>query len=567
MNRTEIKKKLNQVFDDNLHTKIWHNILDWVIIGLIILSSLEVFLSTFSSISEQIGPLLKFVDIFTTIFFTIEVSLRIWAADMLNPKYKGFKGRLRYCFSFYGLIDILSTYPALYGLITAVPITVLKIFRVMRLLRIFRYMKSFKILGDAVASKKEELVISFSFLSILTVILSFLLYYAEHNAQPELCENAWQTLVWAFAKYLGDPGKIADFPMVTPAGHFIAAIVGALGIAIFAVPAGLISSGFLEVIEEERHREELEKNLDKLRNAFERKQDIHTLYQIMPPYLSIPEIQARMRLTEESIFETVDSSSEFRIINVASTIPVDRNPQDRLAVEHFKTNRPYGCMIDRKSKVTIVSPSNIVDPVIGHFAYYVAKIGGFNYVSRELGETRPYRSFYMAPDGVVLPGYKEFVKDIDSLTTKKGSWVISFLAASGTNEQEFPEQVHFGYGGSRGDSSFGADDLLISDIQQGDELMKCIEGDLKEKFDVSSDRQKYHQTNNPKVFIRHLKNRANINGLVVRVAWSLSCHDTRRTAIAKTFADSIKSVIEPDHVNEETSHLKEKGVGYAYQEI
>ena len=38
------KQKLNQVFDDNLHTKIWHNILDWVIIGLILVSSLEVFL-------------------------------------------------------------------------------------------------------------------------------------------------------------------------------------------------------------------------------------------------------------------------------------------------------------------------------------------------------------------------------------------------------------------------------------------------------------------------------------------------------------------------------------------
>ena len=105
------KQKLNQVFDDNLHTKIWHNILDWVIIGLILVSSLEVFLSTFSGLTENYGGILKFIDVFTTVVFTIEVTLRIWAADALDPKYAGFKGRVRYCFSFYGLIDILSTYP------------------------------------------------------------------------------------------------------------------------------------------------------------------------------------------------------------------------------------------------------------------------------------------------------------------------------------------------------------------------------------------------------------------------------------------------------------------------
>ena len=73
---------------------------------------------------------------------------------------------------------------------------------------------------------------------------------------------------------------------------------------------------------------------------------------------------------------------------------IDEYPNARLAVEHFEVNTPYGCCIDRNSNVTIVSPSCIADPVIGYFAYYLAKIGGFNYLSRELGEVRPYRSFY-----------------------------------------------------------------------------------------------------------------------------------------------------------------------------
>lgn len=51
----KFKQKLNQVFDDNLHTKQWHIIVDYVIIGFIVISTLEVFLSTYSGIVERYG--------------------------------------------------------------------------------------------------------------------------------------------------------------------------------------------------------------------------------------------------------------------------------------------------------------------------------------------------------------------------------------------------------------------------------------------------------------------------------------------------------------------------------
>ena len=85
----EFKKGLSRVFDDNLHTKKWHNYVDYAIIGLIIISTLEVFLSTYSGIVERYSRWLNFVDYFTTIFFTIEVCLRIWCADLIEDKYKG----------------------------------------------------------------------------------------------------------------------------------------------------------------------------------------------------------------------------------------------------------------------------------------------------------------------------------------------------------------------------------------------------------------------------------------------------------------------------------------------
>lgn len=176
----KLKQRLGRVFDDDLKTWQWKNIADWTIIGLIIVSTVEVFLSTFDSISQRYSGWLKAIDLFTTIFFTVEVTLRIWCADLIDPKYKGFWGRVRYCFSFDGLVDLVSTYSFYVALLFPVPYAALKVLRVFRLLRVFRYMKSFRLMGDAFRSKRSELWISLQFLCIVTLILSFLLFFVEH---------------------------------------------------------------------------------------------------------------------------------------------------------------------------------------------------------------------------------------------------------------------------------------------------------------------------------------------------------------------------------------------------
>ena len=561
-NKDSFKLSLARVFDDNLRTRQWQNILDYVIIGLIVLSTIEVFLSTYENAVEKYGHVLKFIDWFTTIFFTIEVTLRIWSADLQDERYKGFKGRLRYCFSFYGLIDILSTYPFYLHFFMPMPYVALKVLRVFRLLRIFRYMKSFRILGDAIKSKKDELTVSMAFLSILTVILSFLLYFAEHSAQPELCENGWKTMVWAFAKYLGDPGKIADFPLVTVWGNIIAIIVGVLGIAIFAVPAGLVSSGFIEVIEERKKEEEIKKNTEKLRKAFERKLDRPSDFQVVPMFVSIPDIICRLKMSESDIFCALKNSTEFRLVNLAATQTNDKHPEDRLVVEHFFANTEYGICIDRGSKVTIVSPSSLADPIIGNFSYYVAKIGGFNYISRELGELRPYKSFYLISDIEAVSGLRAFMDDVNRLTNRDDSWCITLLAASGAMEPEYPTQFHFCYGGKKGDESYNSNTLLIHDIEGFDDMYNDLRGQLKSEFGFDTDRQRFHDSSNPKIYIRHLENKERINAFMVRIAWSAMCWDTRRILIAKMLSDCFAEHY-TEGIKPYSDELTIKGIGYS----
>lgn len=556
----KFREKLNRVFDDNLHTKQWHNYVDYAIIGLIIISTVEVFLSTYDCIVERYGKWLHFVDWFTTIFFTIEVSLRIWCADLLDEKYKGFWGRIKYCFSFYGMIDILSTYPFYLHFFIKIPYAALKALRIARLLRIFRYMKAFSILSRAIKAKKQEMVVSLQFLAIVTLILSFILFFVEHEVQPDVYNNGWKSVVWAFAQYIGDPGGFAETPPISFIGRLIACAIGILGIAIFAVPAGLIGSAFTEVMSADNHEVEIEENKKKLHLAFERKMCRFTRLQIMPLNLSIQEIIARMRMTENEIIEAVEHSQDFRIINIASTVPVDDRPMDKLAIEHFIVNRPYGCMIDRGSKVTIVSPSSLVDPVIGAYTYYFAKLGGFNYISREVGELRPYKSFYNCSQDV--PGLEEYMSDIEKLSAKDGSWVVTLLAASGANEPELPSQIHLTYGGKKGDASLEAPSVVIRDKEIAKAMFADIENLLESEYGINTDRQKYHDSANQNMFMRKLSNAESVNGLIIRIAWSCMYWDSRRIKIAQSMAEIIKKYAEPEVGLDLDPELKVKGIAY-----
>ena len=67
----KFKEQLARVFDSDLRTKQWENYADYAIIGLIVISTIEVFLSTYDGIVEKYGKFLHFIDYFTTICFTI----------------------------------------------------------------------------------------------------------------------------------------------------------------------------------------------------------------------------------------------------------------------------------------------------------------------------------------------------------------------------------------------------------------------------------------------------------------------------------------------------------------
>lgn len=561
--KNTFKKQLARIFDNDLRTKQWENYPDYVIIGLIVLSTLSVFISTFN-VSPLCEKVLSVIDIVTVIAFTIEVTLRIWAADELDEKYKGFWGRVRYCFTFYGMIDILSTYTFYVSLFFPLPYSALKALRVVRLLRVFRYMHSFRLLQTAISSKAKEMWVSLQFLVIVTLMLSFVLFFYEHNAQPEVYDNGFKSVVWAFAQYVGDPGNFADTPPVTLVGRLIACIIGLLGIALFAVPAGLIGAGFSEAMEDEKLAAKTKKNIGKLKVAFERKLDRPTGFQIIPQHISLCDIQARVGLKQDDIIDAVEESENFRLVNLAVTQTIEEHPQDKLVVEHFMVNRPYGCCIDRGSKITIVSSISFIEPSAGNFSYYVALIGGFNYISRELGEKRPYRSFYKFDRADEIPGLAEYMDDLNRLTAREDAWVVSLLPASGANEPSYPTQIHFTAGGKKGDEDLNTNGPTVIDKVLFKGLLDDAAEVFANEFGLGTDFQRYHgdSLNGDKLFSYKLDTAATLNSFTMRIAWSVSLWDSRRIAVAKRLAELLAKHIEGRDELEFDPELKVKKSGY-----
>lgn len=542
MTISTFKLELARVFDDNLRTKQWHNYVDYAIIGLIIISTLEVFASTYDSIVERFGGILHIIDYTTTFIFTIEIILRIWCADLISDKYKGFCGRLRYCCSFYGIIDIISTFPFYLSFFVRIPYVALKALRIARLLRVFRYIKAFNILSRAMSSKKDEMVVSVQFLAIITLILSFILFFVEHEVQPEVYDNGWKSVVWAFAQYIGDPGNFADTPPITFVGRIIACIIGVLGIAIFAVPAGLIGSGFSEIMEQDSKKEKIEKDIQSIVHTFKFEKDQqHTQMFVVPRYKLVNTITTRKYIPFDDILKAVQASDCLHLYDLANSMNSADHPDSNLVLINYKRNTPYGCCIDRGSKITIVSTSGPSEPCTGWLAYHIAKLGGFNYVAKEIEtDLDNPTSYYNVSNNAKCPNLPLFIEDINRLASRSGSWVIPILGAIGLKNR--PTQFHFCYNSNKHDSSYDDPNSIVKDYATFDKMYTAVAQMLESNYNYLCDKNEWYAISKNNIS-RNIKVE---NSFTLRVEGFVWIFDNRYMSVIKNLAETLHNILEPE---------------------
>ena len=145
------------------------------------------------------------------------------------------------------------------------------------------------------------------------------------------------------------------------------------------------------------------------------------------------------------------------------------------------------------------------------------------------------------------------------MANSKEHWIVTWLAASGANEPNFPTQFHFTYGAKKGDETYNDPNITINDIDMFEDLYQDFSNLLENKYQLFTDKQRYHTNASSKFFARQLENK--INAISLRVAWSVTCWDMRAIQLAQEFATVLNK-----HVNKcenpTVADLKKSGIGY-----
>ncbi len=215
----------------------------------ILLNVIVVILETVKPIHALFFVEFAFIDAFSVIFFSIEYILRLWVCVQNRNFSSPVRGRIRYALTPLAIIDFLSVAPFYLPMFLPVDLRILRIlrlFRIIRILKLGHYSTAVAVVGRVIVRKKEELLISLSILVIAIILASSMMYYAEHEVQPEAFDSIPHAMWWAIVT-LATVGYGDVYP-ITILGKVLGGVVLVAGIMIFALPTAIFAAGFIEDI-------------------------------------------------------------------------------------------------------------------------------------------------------------------------------------------------------------------------------------------------------------------------------------------------------------------------------
>lgn len=199
--------------------------------SLIAISILTFATETLPDNSPAATTALRWIEHIIIILFSIEYLMRLYVAT----------SRVRFAFSFFGLIDLASILP--YYLALGVDLRSLRAFRFLRLIRILklaRYSRAAQRFHRAFLLAKEEILLFFCGSMLLLFLAAVGIYYFENEAQPEVFASVFHALWWAICT-LTTVGYGDAYP-ITAGGKIFASSILIVGLGVVAVPAGLMAS-------------------------------------------------------------------------------------------------------------------------------------------------------------------------------------------------------------------------------------------------------------------------------------------------------------------------------------
>ncbi|XP_078481106.1 voltage gated potassium channel subunit isoform X3 [Ciona intestinalis] len=235
---------------------IYHVCMFLLVFGCLVLSVL----STIPNHMEKANKILFIVEVLILILFGLELGVRIWSAGC-RCRYQGFLGRMRFCKKPLCIIDIIVVMSSFVVLcigsnghmFAATAMRSLRFLQILRMVRMDRRGGSWKLLSSVVRAHSKELITAWYIGFLALIFASFLVYQAEKDENSKEFETFADALWWGLIT-LTTIGYGEKVP-ITWLGRLIASVFAILGISFFALPAGILGSGFaLKVQEQNRQK-------------------------------------------------------------------------------------------------------------------------------------------------------------------------------------------------------------------------------------------------------------------------------------------------------------------------
>jgi voltage-gated potassium channel len=229
---------------------------DLFVLGLILANVAAVVVGSVESVRQSYGSALVAFEYVSIAVFTVEYLLRLWSVAESNPERSPLRVRARYAVSWLAIVDLLAILPAFLPMLLPIDLRMLRLFRLFmlaRILKVGRHSRAVRTSGFVLRDKREELVIAMVTVLVLLLVSSSLMYAAEKEAQPEAFSGIPAAMWWGAAA-LTTVGYGDVYP-ITALGKLLGVISAVLGIGMFALPAGILASGFSEALSRERSRE------------------------------------------------------------------------------------------------------------------------------------------------------------------------------------------------------------------------------------------------------------------------------------------------------------------------
>ncbi|XP_066518763.1 potassium voltage-gated channel subfamily KQT member 2 isoform X2 [Hoplias malabaricus] len=293
-------------------------------------------LSVFSTIKEyekSSEDALYILEIVTIVVFGVEYIVRIWSAGCCC-RYRGWRGRLKFARKPFCVIDIMVLIASISVLAAGTQgnvfatsaIRSLRFLQILRMIRMDRRGGTWKLLGSVVYAHSKELITAWYIGFLCLILASFLVYLAEKEDNEMFATYAdalWWGLITLTTIGYGD-----KYP-ITWNGRLLAATFTLIGVSFFALPAGILGSGFALKVQEQHRQKHFEKRRNPAAGL------IQAAWRVYATNLSRTDLQSTWDYYERTV-----SVPMYRLIPPLNQLDLLRNLKSKSGLSFRKETQP-----------------------------------------------------------------------------------------------------------------------------------------------------------------------------------------------------------------------------------